>query len=609
MSNPTEKILYEDFISDLFRKSSHQILRSSGPLAKKDENPTETEITKFATSEEAISLTKLYLCDINNLWLKCKQESKNVEQKISLEFSQQGSMLLNMNPLTNAQQNNTQEQDTQLSNAVIDRTSVAGGDINTSIVAAIPETLLPHSATPSSIGVVSAKQIANIPLELNIPIALTPPPAPAPMVISETKVAVSSSNIFRPGQIPIAGIVVNKSKSVEVIFHIPNAKAGQPYIGRLEGKDATGRNLKILKVELDPNLGLKFDDQSGELKGVPASAGEHTINIRWTYGDSVIQTGECYLIINPDPRSLWKNIEPPADDLYFKPNTDNAYLETPRFQIAAASRRGRSHEHTGSSRDDDFFISNDSQSGWSTLIVADGAGSAKNSRYGSKLAVEAVGKYVKSMLDGDFGQKMSEALEGWSLDMMATRKEMSDSFFRLFYAASRCAVQAIEDEAKTRSALPKDYSTTLLVAVIKRNGEETFVVTFWMGDGAIAVYGPRGKVRLMGTPDGGEFAGQTRFLDSAALRDPNFGKRVSLGQFRDLKSIILMTDGVSDPIFETDNGLSNASKWDALWDELAPSLKVSNPSEELVEWLHFFEPGHHDDRTIALLWYSECTSE
>jgi hypothetical protein len=122
-----------------------------------------------------------------------------------------------------------------------------------------------------------------------------------------------------------------------------------------------------------------------------------------------------------------------------------------------------------------------------------------------------------------------------------------------------------------------------------------------MGDGAIAAYGPRGKVRLMGTPDGGEFAGQTRFLDRAALADAGFAKRIGIGRYSELNALLLMTDGVSDPRFETDAGLADPELWDKLWDELLPLVKLENPDEALVDWLHFFTPGHHDDRTIAIL--------
>lgn len=197
---------------------------------------------------------------------------------------------------------------------------------------------------------------------------------------------------------------------------------------------------------------------------------------------------------------------------------------------------------------------------------------------------------------------MTQALGDWSTDMTAASKAMSAPFYLLFQEASKLAVQAIESEAQSKAAQPKEYSTTLLAAAVRRDGNETFLATFWMGDGAIAAYGPRGKFRLMGTPDSGEFAGQTRFLDRAALTDPGFGKRLGLGRYSDLTGVMLMTDGVSDPRFETDNGLADAAKWDALWDEISPLLALPDPDRALIEWLDFFTPGHHDDRTIAVLW-------
>jgi len=54
---------------------------------------------------------------------------------------------------------------------------------------------------------------------------------------------------------------------------------------------------------------------------------------------------------------------------------------------------------------------------------------------------------------------------------------------------------------------------------------------------------------------------------------------------------------------ETDNGLLKAEKWDALIAEIAPSLDgTGNTAEQLAEWLNFFSPGNHDDRTIIVYW-------
>ena len=64
---------------------------------------------------------------------------------------------------------------------------------------------------------------------------------------------------------------------------------------------------------------------------------------------------------------------------------------------------------------------------------------------------------------------------------------------------------------------------------------------------------------------------------------------------------MLMTDGISDPLFETDAGLSNPKKWQALYQQIEPLLQSENAASALLDWMHFFTPGHHDDRTLAVL--------
>ena len=71
-------------------------------------------------------------------------------------------------------------------------------------------------------------------------------------------------------------------------------------------------------------------------------------------------------------------------------------------------------------------------------------------------------------------------------------------------------------------------------------------------------------------------------------------------------AFLLMTDGVSDPKFETEARLANLSAWDALWDDLQAGAGLStadeHPDQKLLEWLDFWSQGNHDDRTIALIY-------
>lgn len=406
---------------------------------------------------------------------------------------------------------------------------------------------------------------------------------------------------MRPGVPPslttTRGVPVNPVAS----FKLQNGRVNERYSSKIAGSLGDGREIKILEVKGSEEVGLEFQVESGELTGSPIKDGDFPLHIRWSCEPGVTHDGIAHLIINPDPRTLWKCIEPPKNAPYQKPNADATTLIGTQKRIAVASRRGRSHEHAGLFRDDDFFALPDTESGWTVLIVADGAGGAQYSREGSRLAVSAAGKSLSANLAGDIGKSLVETLNKWD-EEPESRQLLGEKFHFLFHEASKTAVQAIETEAAAVNAKPRDYSTTLLAAVIRECDENTFVATFWLGDGAIATYGPKGNVRLMGNPDGGEFAGQTRFLDRAAVMDASFSKRTRIGRFKDITAVILLTDGVSDPFFETDSGLADAGKWNFLWDQISPALAGTDPGAALLDWLSFFVPGHHDDRTIAVYW-------
>ena len=427
-------------------------------------------------------------------------------------------------------------------------------------------------------------------------------------------------------------------------FRLPNARAGQAYQApfKILGPDAGG-GLQIRLLAVPPQLGLSFDASSQLMQGVPAQAGEYELPLEWSRDGSQWHGGKCPLIVIADPRSLWKVLEPPADAPYPKahgaqqmfatgqlagpgtagqgaagraadqPGNGSADAAPPApvtsgsriWTLLAASRRGRSHEHAGAFRDDDFFLAHEAGNGWSVMLVADGAGSASSSREGSRLAVRTAGRYLQQALAGETGQRccalLAQADAADAADAVG-EAALHEAFRQLLQHAATLAVDAIEIEAAQRQLIARDYATTLLACCVLPLGAKTFVASFWIGDGGIAVYGPRGQVSLLGTPDSGEFAGQTRFLDRACLASAGFASRISTGHYADVSGVLLMTDGVSDPRFETDNGLKNPVKWDALWDELAPCLAAADPAQQVYDWLHFFTPGHHDDRTLALMW-------
>ncbi|CNC50935.1 PP2C family serine/threonine-protein phosphatase [Yersinia similis] len=409
---------------------------------------------------------------------------------------------------------------------------------------------------------------------------------------------------LRPGQIPVG--MPNPANcppqytQPKAKINIANARVGTPFHSDVDISLDNGAKAEILDVSFAKDIGLIFDQATSSLSGTPTESGDIEVTVTWSCHSAPYFSTKVLFIVNPDPRSLWKILEPPADDRYFKENVDHKLISAPGINIAAASRRGRSHEHVGSFRDDDFFISSNRDTGWNIMLVADGAGSAKNSRKGSQIVTETVGHYLSAQLSGDKGRELKERIINWAPE---DQRVVGETFIRQFHHASVIAINNIKNESLIAEETVKSYSTTLLATVSFRTGTELFAAAFWMGDGAIAAYGPVGKVRILGTPDSGEYAGQTRFLDVDAVGDPEFSKRVSIGKWTGISHLVLMTDGVSDPRFETDNGLQNPQKWDALIAEISPCLS-DNPqaAEQLAEWLNFFSPGNHDDRTIVVSW-------
>jgi serine/threonine protein phosphatase PrpC len=358
-------------------------------------------------------------------------------------------------------------------------------------------------------------------------------------------------------------------------------------------------------IKIPEALGIVFDDQAQQLQGIPLQAGEFKLAFQYKNNEAVQawSSGEVTFIITADPRSLWQVNEPDSNEPYQKAHSDHQLIQTEHFNLAACSQRGRSHEHAGTFRDDDFLIARVAETDWSVLIVADGAGSASYSRQGSLLAVQSAAKTLTDYLE-QHHPHLDRLLQQWQVgsdDEMtkSVAQQIYKDFHDTFYKTAQVAIETIEQEAELKQVAAKAYVTTLLVAVVKQCEQKTFISTFWMGDGAIAVYA-KDKVRLMGKPDGGEFAGQTRFLDRSFAQQ--FGSRVNIGYYDDCEAVILMTDGISDPRFETDAGLANHEKWQALWQEIEPQLQQPHPDQALLEWSKFFSAGHHDDRTLAILW-------
>ncbi|MCF0254180.1 MAG: protein phosphatase 2C domain-containing protein, partial [Duodenibacillus sp.] len=264
------------------------------------------------------------------------------------------------------------------------------------------------------------------------------------------------------------------------------------------------------------------------------------------------------------------------------------------------------HAHTGLPRDDDFGLRSDAESGWNVIAVADGAGSAEFARKGSQIACQTAESDCLAFLTPGREEAFAAlAAEPW-------REDLADAAAAAAYdvlaGTAFKAKKAIEAEAARKGKAARSYATTFLIAMAKRYGGRWLIASFWVGDGAMAVYAEGKPVQLLGAPDAGEYSGQTRFLtENAIFAGGKAAERVRVGVYEDFTALVLMTDGVSDPVFETEAGLEDTQRWDAMWQGLRGKAGLERPEQgvteqALADWAGFYSAQDHDDRTIAIFY-------
>jgi len=385
-------------------------------------------------------------------------------------------------------------------------------------------------------------------------------------------------------------------------IYLVNAKVGEAYSDSLciEG-------LKSIRLIDCGGTGLEFDTDSQLVSGTPMEPGDFVIKFQGLLGGQRLDI-LAKLAVIPDPRSLWKNIPSSIEGKFSKPDEASAMLTEELFCVAA-SKRGRSHAQNGDYRDDDFGLSLCDKSGWYISIVADGAGSAKYSRHGSKVAVSSVLESLPVLLDEYLNQGALDFIESCNgvFDSSSVNKIQNYLYQSLVTAAFKAA-KLIEEVAKSEDASASDFSTTLIVVVAKKLSNNWFVGSFSIGDGGAAVIQINdSKITPLTKADSGEYAGQTRFLSKQEFSDSSeLLDRVSFGTFSNFTAIVLMTDGISDPKFPTDVSFEDYSLWLDFWNkDLGSAIDftadVAKIETDLLQWMDFWSPGDHDDRTLALM--------
>lgn len=447
-----------------------------------------------------------------------------------------------------------------------------------------------------------------------------------------------------PAPSPVENTTFAKGISIPLTTHkilLPNCKsAGTVYSTSLKAIIEKFVDLEeIEKIDCPlplvpslpdpPPFDMIFKQETYELKCFPKEAGEFNLcfGVVTSREKHVFQ---CTLLVNPDPKTLWKNVPSEQNDDYAKPDFEIKFLACEdRLSIVAASQRGRSHAQDGKPRDDDFSFYWDNESDYTILAVADGAGSAKFSRKGAQIATLTVLETLKNKLNTEFWGTLVPIINKYITNNGDAKAEehIRNRLYVLIEAAweakDKIRLEAESHEKKffamyhkQEKITARDYATTLILTIAKKVDAGWFIATYWVGDGGMGVYHKNlEKIIVQGEPDSGEYGGQTRFLTEGSpevwpqgegAAEKILAKRVHFDVVSNFDAIILMTDGITDPKFETDNNLKSPTKWNELWNDLEREVPFEKRDESvaaaLLQWMNFWSPGNHDDRTMIVFY-------
>lgn len=414
---------------------------------------------------------------------------------------------------------------------------------------------------------------------------------------------------------------------------IPNATIGKPYEAKLDWQKLSLSDLKIEKFDGLDQIGLAYVEANNAIVGTPNQSGDVRIKFYFKIpGESENMPANektISLVVNPDPKSLWKDIPSDVNDLFWKADDVSVFDKLGNRSIVVSSKRGRSHKNVGSARDDDFAYKYFDKSGWSVVAVSDGAGSYSLSRKGSEIACKSVIEYFESYADIEKSREFETKLHDYSISKdEALNKELEVLAKQNLYKATVHVHNKIKEHSeetfKTNPELfnnPKAktnldyYHSTLIFALFKKYDFGYVVLTFGVGDCPIAImYRDKSETKLLNWLDVGEFGGGTRFITQPEIFHSNenpMASRFSFNIIPDFSYLFLMTDGIYDPKFVVEANLVKNEKWIEFLEDLQGNnednnkvdFEVSNTeiTNQLSNWMDFWSQGNHDDRTLAII--------
>lgn len=400
---------------------------------------------------------------------------------------------------------------------------------------------------------------------------------------------------------------------------LPNGTVNKNYETKIDFDKLGWSDFISFEIQGLEQIGLEFNTEDKILFGNPKISGDLKIQILFRVegeDDNIIPNVKTItLIINPDPKSLWKNIKSDQDDPFWKEDNIKVSDNFLDKKIVIASKRGRSHANVGSFRDDHFTYKNINDSGWSVVAVSDGAGSASLSREGSKISCDLIVSYFEEHFTPENLKEFDETLfNHHNKTGENTSKKISRFVYENLSKAAWFVNKELEKTATKLERPLKDFHATLIFTLVKKYEFGYAILSFGVGDCPIGLINKDlTEIKLMNWLDVGEFGGGTRFITMPEIfQSEQFQTRFGFKLVDDFSYLMLMTDGIYDPKFVVEANLEKIEKWNEflvdLQGENEEGLVVdfnyenTEIADQLSNWMDFWNPGNHDDRTLAIIY-------
>lgn len=415
----------------------------------------------------------------------------------------------------------------------------------------------------------------------------------------------------------------------EKAIQIPNGTQGLQYNYVFSELFLEENKLTSFTITNLESSGLIFDIDKLELVGVPPVSGSFEILIQFKVIGELesdeLHSKSINLIINADPKTLWKNIPSDKEALYWKEDNRSSSEEIGSKRIVVSSKRGRSHQNIGSFRDDDYSFKYFKKTGWTIVAVSDGAGSYPYSRKGSSIACEQIVKYFNDEINLKEFLELEESIKKSGLENDTEVVVKSKKFL---YKAVLSAFNKLDEFAKSEKVKKPDkfnhpkakqvidnFHSTLIFTLFKKFDFGFVIMTFSVGDCPIGCLNKDlTEANLLNWLDVGEFGGGTRFITQQQIFNSverPMASRFGYQVVDDFSYLFLMTDGIYDPKFVVEANLEKTNHWVSFVEDLKgnndDNAKINFDSElsvvesQLNEWMDFWSKGNHDDRTLAII--------